>query len=90
MLLLPYKRVVLKKIDGQREFGGRVSEISETDFVLMHSKTGTTKKLVYEDVQRVNQKGVPKGAKVAIVVGGIIGVFLLVWAAKGWFLFNLS
>ena len=77
-------KVTLKqKIDNQRKFSGKVSEISDTSFTIPDQKTGKAMKLAYEDVQQVNQKGMATGAKVAIAVGVIIGVPLIIWAARG-------
>ena len=84
------KVILNKKIDKQKKFSGKVSEISGTGFVVIDQKSGKAMTLAYEDVKEVHQKGMPKGAKFAIVIGGIVGVFLIVWAAKGWFLFNRS
>lgn len=73
-------KVTLRKtIDNQRQFSGKVSEISETGFVLTDQKTPTTKKFAYEDVQQVKQKGMSTGAKIAIGVG--VGVVALIVAA---------
>ena len=84
------KVILNKEIDQQKKFSGQVSEISETDFVIIDPKTGKAMTLAYEDVKKVRQKGTPKGAKVAIVIGSIVGVFLIVWAAKDWFLIHRS
>jgi len=84
------KVILNKEIDQQKKFSGQVSEISETDFVIIDPKTGKAMTLSYEDVKKVHQKGIPKGAKVAIAIGAIVGVFLIVWAAKDWFLIHRS
>jgi ABC-type uncharacterized transport system YnjBCD substrate-binding protein len=72
------KVILNKKFDNQNEFSGKVSDISDTGFVLTDQKTRTTKKLAYEDVQQVKQKGMSKGAKIlivsAVVVGAAIGI----------------
>ena len=57
-----------KKIDNQRKFSGKVSEITNTGFTLTDQKTGKAMKLAYEDVREVHQKGWPKAATIAIVV----------------------
>lgn len=74
-------KVTLKtKIDNQSQLSGKVSEISDTGFTLTDQKAGKTMKLAYEDVQQVNQKGMSKGWKIALVV--IAGVIVIVaWVA---------
>ncbi|MBZ5679466.1 MAG: hypothetical protein LAO24_05105 [Acidobacteriia bacterium] len=77
-----------KKIDNQKKVSGKVSDISDTGFVLTEPKTGATKKLAYEDVQQVKQKGMSKGAKILIVslvvVGAVIGIgFAAACSAEG-------
>jgi hypothetical protein len=82
-------KVSLKKtIDNQKEFSGKVSDISDTGFVVTDQKSGATKKFAYEDVQQVNQKGMSKGAKILIVslvvVGAAIGIgFSVACSAEG-------
>jgi hypothetical protein len=79
------KVILNKKIDNQKKIIGKVSDISDTGFVLTDQKTGTTKQLAYEDVRQVNQKGMSKGSKVAmgIAVGAaaLITVGLVCYAA---------
>jgi hypothetical protein len=79
------KVTLKKKIDNQKKFSGKVSEISDTGFVVTDQKTGKIQKLAYEDVREVNQKGLSKGAKIALgVVGGVV-VFvaiLAIWAVN--------
>ena len=77
-----------KKIDNQNQFSGKVSDISDTGFVLTEQKTRTTKKIAYEDVQQVKQKGMSKGSKVAIgiAVGAATSIIvgLVVCYAQGY------
>ena len=82
------KVILNKKFDNQTEFSGKVNDISDTGFVLTDQKTRTTKKLAYEDVQQVKQKGMSKGAKIlivsAVVVGAAIGIgFAVACSAEG-------
>lgn len=74
-----------KKIDNQNQFNGKVSEISDTSFVLTDQKTGAIKRVAYEDIQQVRQKGLSKGASIAIGVGIavalFVGVAIIVYAA---------
>jgi len=71
-------KVTLRKlIDNQETFSGKVSEISDTGFVLTDQKTQTTKTFAYKDVQQVKQKGMSKGTKILIfslVVGFVIAM----------------
>ena len=82
-------KVILKtKIDNQKKFSGKVSDISDTGFVVTDQKTQTTKRLAYEDVQQVKQEGMSKGAKILIVslvvVGAAIGIgFAVACSAEG-------
>lgn len=73
------KVILNHKVDTHRKFSGKVSETSDTGFTLTDQKTGKAMKLVYEDVQQVNQKGLSKGAKIAIaVVAGIVLAVVIV------------
>jgi hypothetical protein len=77
----PCSRVVIlkQKINSQRKFSGKVSEISDTGFTLTDQKTGKVMTLAYADVQQINQKGMSKATKIAIVVvAGIIIVAIIV------------
>ena len=77
------KVILNKKLDNQKKFSGKVSDISDTGFTLTDQKIGTTKTLAYADVREVHQKGLSKGAKIALgVVGGVVVAFVIVaiWA----------
>jgi hypothetical protein len=77
------KVILNKKIDNQKKFSGKVSDISDTGFVVTDQKTGTTKKLAYADVREVHQKGMSKGTKIALgVAGGVVVAvaILAIWA----------
>jgi hypothetical protein len=79
------KVTLKKKIDNQKKFSGKVSDISDTGFVVTDQKTGKIQKLAYEDVREVHQKGLSKGAKIALgVVGGIVVAvaILAIWAVN--------
>ncbi len=73
-------KVTLKqKIDNHRKFSGKISEISDMGFTLSDQKTGKTMNLAYADVQQISQKGMSKGAKIAIgVVAGVVVVAIIV------------
>ena len=80
--------ILNKKIDNQKKFSGKVSDISDTGFVVTDQKTGKIQKLAYEDVRQVNQKGMSKGSKVAIGIAvgaaAFIAVGLVVCYAQGY------
>jgi hypothetical protein len=72
-----------KKIDNQKKISGKVSEISDTGFVVTDQKTGATRNLTYADVREVHQKGMSKGWTIALIV--IAGVIVaVVVATKPW------
>jgi hypothetical protein len=77
------KVILKKKIDNQNKFSGKVSDISDTGFVVTGQKTVKIQKLAYEDVREVHQKGLSKGAKIAIVVLAGCVVFALI-AGRAW------
>ena len=73
-----------RKVDNKAKLTGKVSDISDTTFTLISQRTGNPMTLAYEDVRQVKQKGMSKGAKIAVGVGigaaifvalGIIGCF---------------
>jgi hypothetical protein len=74
------KVILNRQIDNQKKFSGKVSDISDTGFVLTNQKTGTTTQLAYADVQQVNRKGMSKGAKIAIGIAVGVAAFLTVGA----------
>ena len=75
------KVILNKKIDNQTKFCGKVSEISDSDFVVTNEKTGTTKRLSYEDVRQVKHQGLSKAAKILIVSGVVVGTVVGVGVA---------
>jgi len=79
------KVTLREKIDNQRKFNGRVSEISDTSFTLNDQKTGKTMKFSYADVQQISQKGMSKGAKIAIgvVAGIVVGAIIVGYTITG-------
>ena len=80
------KVTLKKKSDNQRKFGGKVSDVSDTGFVVTDRKSGATKKVAYEDVQQVNQAGMSRGAKIGIgiAVGIAVLAVVAVVATKPW------
>ena len=75
------KVILNKKIDKQKKFSGKVSDISDTGFVVTDQKTGKPMKLAYADVREVHQEGWSKDATIAIVV--VAGVVILVLLVVG-------
>jgi 1,4-dihydroxy-2-naphthoyl-CoA synthase len=75
------KVILNKKIDNQTKFSGKVSEISDSGFVVTNEKTGTTKRLAYEDVRQIKRKGLSKAAKILIVSGVVVGTVVGVGVA---------
>ena len=69
------KITLARKIDNQAKLSGRVSEVTNAGFAVTDEKTGKITTLAYEDVQQVQQKGLSKGLKIALVViaGVVIG-----------------
>ena len=63
-----------KPIESQFKFSGKVSEISETGFILDDQKTAKTIQVAYADVREVKQKGMSKTAKILIVSGIVVAV----------------
>lgn len=70
-----------REIDNQTTFTGKVSEISETGFALSDQKSGKVTTLAYADVVEMKQKGLSKGAKIAIGIGVAVGVLMVVGVA---------
>jgi nickel-dependent lactate racemase len=70
------KVILNKKIDKQKKFSGKVSDISDTGFVVTDQKTGKPMKLAYADVREVLQEWTKKDTTILIVIGA--GVVLLV------------
>ena len=75
-----------KKIDKHKKLSGKVSDISDTGFVVTDQKTGKIQKLAYEDVQQVNQAEMSRGAKIGIgiAVGIAVLAVVAVVATKPW------
>lgn len=77
-------KVTLKtKIDNQKKFSGKVSEVSDSGFVLTNQKSGKVQKLAYEEIEQAKQAGMSKGAKIALgVTGGFVVavVIFAIWA----------
>ncbi|MBZ5679468.1 MAG: hypothetical protein LAO24_05115 [Acidobacteriia bacterium] len=79
------KVILNKKIDNQKKLSGKVSDITDTGFVVTDQKTGTAKRLAYADVREVHPKGMSKGTKIALgVLGGVVVAvaILAIWAVN--------
>ncbi len=73
------KVILHTKIGKRRKFSGKVSEISDTGFVVTDEKTGKTQRLDYADVREVQQKGWSTGTTIAVVViAGVVFVAVIV------------
>ena len=75
------KVILNKKIDNRKKFSGKVSEISDTGFVVTDEKTGSTKTLAYADVREVHPKGMSRGEKITtgVAIAGVFIVVMLIW-----------
>jgi Skp family chaperone for outer membrane proteins len=67
-----------RKADKKAKLTGKVSDVSNTSFTITDRHTGNRMTLAYEDVQQVKQKGMSRGAKVAIGIGIGVGAFIAV------------
>lgn len=82
-------RVTLREaVDSQKIFDGNVGDISDHSFILSDRKTRATRSFTYAEVQQIKQKGMSKGAKIAIIglvaVGGVIAMgFAVACHAEG-------
>jgi hypothetical protein len=72
---------VRAELAGGREVRGYISKIDDTFFEVTNKKTCQATTILYTDVQNVRGPGVPKGAKIAIVVGVVAVVVVVVVAA---------
>jgi small nuclear ribonucleoprotein (snRNP)-like protein len=70
-------RVEVKLKDGTK-VKGYVSETSESSFVVMNEKTAVFTEVPYQQTRQVKGNNLSTGAKIAIVVAGVIGVALLI------------
>jgi hypothetical protein len=73
----PDARVEIKLRD-KTKVKGFVKEIGETSFVVVDSKTGVSTEVPYPQVKQVKGNNLSTGAKIAIVAGIAVLVFLLV------------
>ena len=69
-------RVKLKMRDGS-EVKGRLDQAGGDSFTLTKDKGGQAMTFAYADVQKVNGRGLGKGAKIGIIAGIVVGVFAI-------------
>jgi hypothetical protein len=62
------KVTLSKKVENRKKVSGKVSDISDTCFVVNDQKTGTARKLAYADVHEIHKKGRSKTSTMAIYV----------------------
>jgi hypothetical protein len=67
---------LIRRVDNKTKLTGKVSDVSDTSFTLTNQRTGNPMTLAYEDVQQVKQKGMSKGAKIAVGVGIGAAIFV--------------
>jgi hypothetical protein len=70
-------RVQLQLRDGS-EIRGRLSQAGDNGFTLTNEKSGQQTSLAYADVQKVNGRGLSKGAKIGIIAGIVAGVAAII------------
>ena len=71
------RRVEVKLKDG-RKLKGRVVETAETDFVLAHTKAGTTSTIRYDEVKQLQLDRPGSLAGTLILAGGTLGLLIVV------------
>ena len=81
----PEALIELKLRDG-RKLKGYISELDETDFVVVDGKSSVPTTVAYPQVQKVKGNNLSTGVKIAIGISAAIGALLLIGAwcnAKG-------
>jgi hypothetical protein len=75
------KPVRVKMLDGSK-IKGYISQVGDESFTLTPSKTKQPKVIAYQDVKRVEGRGLSGGARVGIIVGAAIaGTLLIIYIA---------
>ena len=70
-------RVKIKLRNGG-ELKGRIERADENGFTITEGKTGKTVELAYSEIEKVNGRGLGKGAKIGIVAAIAVGVLAIV------------
>ena len=70
-------RIEVKLKDGTK-LKGYVSQINENSFVVMNEKTATPTEVPYPQTKQVKGNNLSSGAKIAIVVGIVVGALLII------------
>lgn len=70
-------RVEVKLKDGTK-IKGYVSQINDTNFVVVNEKTGMATEIAYPNAKQVKGKNLSSGAKIAIVVGAVVGAIIII------------
>lgn len=75
------KVILNRKVESRKKFSGKVSEISESDFVITDQKTGASTQLAYADVKEIYRKGWSNGSMIGIAVlaGVVIAVLYIAY-----------
>ena len=73
----PDARVEIKLRD-KTKVKGYIKEIGEASFVVVDSKTGVSTEVPYPQVKQVKGNNLSKGAKIAIVVGVVVGIVVII------------
>ncbi len=66
------------KLKDKTKLKGHVSEVGDEGFTVVDSKTGTSTRVIYPQVQKVKGHNLSTGAKVAIGLGVAVAV-LVIW-----------
>ncbi len=75
-------RVELKGKDNPIK--GYVSEVGEENFSVTNFKTKEITQVAYREVVWMKGKGLPRAAKIGLVVACVVGVNLIIASAMGW------
>jgi hypothetical protein len=70
------ERVKLKLRDGS-EVKGRLNQASDASFTITNDKGSQPMTFTYADVQKVNGRGLSRGAKIGIISAIVVGVFAI-------------
>ena len=81
------KSEVTVKLHNKTQIKGHVTEAGDHSFSITESKSGELKTVAYSEVKEIREKGLSRGAKMAIWsgvgVGVAIGVSAILWSLYG-------